>query len=416
MFDSSIYRNKERIKLLILALAIVLAAVSLFYTDSLVKSLKERELSQIDLFAKAMAYVSNPADDGELSFVFDEIIQRNHTIPTIVCLESNGKLIPTDSRNVDIPSGLSQAAQDTFLLERIAEMKNEYQPIIHDLGDGQRQLIFFAHSPVITRLSYYTYIQIIGIAVFITFIYLIFSTSRRAEQNRVWVGLAKETAHQLGTPISSLIAWVEYIKSESGYDPAIAEGITQDIRRLEMITARFSSIGSEPQLKDEPIYQAVCESMEYFRSRLPPKISVEIKSSVGSDTKVSINRALFEWVIENLCKNAVDAMSGVGKLTISISQKSATGQIVIDFTDTGKGIPKNHLKQIFMPGFTTKKRGWGLGLTLTKRIIENYHKGRIFVKWTEKDMGTTFRILLPPAINSKRTAPAVQHTSLNVNT
>ncbi len=398
MFDSSIYRNKERIKIAIVAGAGILAFISLLYTNSLVKLLKDRELRQIELFSKALAYAANPDDSGEVSFIFDEIIQQNHTIPTIVCWEDHGKMIPTDSRNLKIPEGLSEEQRNAFLMQQVEQMREEYEPIIQDLGQGFKQYIFFSHSEVITKLSYYTYIQVGGAAVFVLFVYLIFSTSRRAEQNRIWVGLAKETAHQLGTPISSLIAWAEYIKSEEGYDPAIPEGMMQDIKRLEMITARFSSIGSEPQLKKEVLFPLIKESMSYLQSRISPKIAVEIKSTLPEDFCVKINKPLFEWVIENLTKNAVDAMNGVGKLSILISQKK-TKQIYIDFTDTGKGIPKNIVNQVFMPGFTTKKRGWGLGLTLVKRIVENYHKGKIFVKWTEKNKGTTFRIVLPAQTN-----------------
>jgi signal transduction histidine kinase len=399
MFDSSIYRNKERIKIAIVAGAGLLALVSLLYTNSLVKLLKERELQQIDLFAKAMAYASNPNEASEVSFIFDEIIQRNHTIPTVVCWEDNGKITPSDSRNLDIPLGLTDSQKDEFLMQQVALMKQEYEPIVQDLGQGLKQHIYFAHSEVITRLSYYTYIQVGGAAVFILFVYLIFSTSRRAEQNRVWVGLAKETAHQLGTPISSLIAWAEYIKAEPDYDPAIAEGMMQDIRRLEMITARFSSIGSEPQLKKEPVFEVVRQTLDYLQSRISPKVAMKVETTLPENFEVRINKALFEWVIENLTKNAVDAMGGSGKFSVLISQRRS-GQIYIDFTDNGKGIPKGLVHEVFMPGFTTKKRGWGLGLTLVKRIVENYHKGKIFVKWTEKDQGTTFRVVLPAANTS----------------
>jgi signal transduction histidine kinase len=230
------------------------------------------------------------------------------------------------------------------------------------------------------------------VAIFAYIAYLAFSSSRRAEQNRVWVGLAKETAHQLGTPISSLMAWVEFLKTEPHLEDFRIE-LQKDIKRLEMITARFSSIGSEPTLKDEDIYFIVLGITNYLQRRISTKVKMSITNDLPARTQISLNRHLFEWVIENLCKNAVDAMNGVGELHIHL-QEAPEGDVIIDITDTGKGMAKNQLKKVFNPGFTTKKRGWGLGLTLAKRIVEEYHRGKIFVKQSEVDKGTTFRIIL----------------------
>jgi len=226
--------------------------------------------------------------------------------------------------------------------------------------------------------------------------YLAFSLSRNAEQNRVWVGLAKETAHQLGTPISSLLAWAEYLRTKPEImNEGIVDEMDKDIQRLLMITARFSSIGSEQKTELIDLVEVVKTAVSYLRSRVSQKvnITVSVKQDVGEEVLAYINRPLFEWVIENICKNAVDAMAGAGKLDIEITELPE-GNVQMDITDTGKGIPKNQFKRVFEPGFTTKKRGWGLGLTLARRIIEQYHKGKIFVKWSEPGKGTTFRIML----------------------
>ena len=256
------------------------------------------------------------------------------------------------------------------------------------------QFVYYRNSFLLTQLQYYPYVQLAVISVFALIAYLIFSYSRTAEQNRVWVGMAKETAHQLGTPLSSLMAWIEYFRADpETYDPSIVQEMDKDINRLNMVTSRFSSIGSIPTLKEENLYHILNTSVAYLQNRISTKVRLQLHSE-GKDIPVRINAPLFEWVIENICKSAVDAMSGVGDLTIQVIQEHPE-QVVIDITDTGKGISKSKLKQVFTPGYTTKKRGWGLGLSLAQRIVENYHKGKIFVKHSEIDAGTTFRIILP---------------------
>ena len=234
----------------------------------------------------------------------------------------------------------------------------------------------------------------LGLLVFGYLAYLAFSSSRRSEQNRVWVGLAKETAHQLGTPLSGLKGWVEYFKTDPDrYETEYVLELEKDVERLETISARFSSIGSMPTLSPEPLDTHIEKFVDYLKRRVSSKIKWQITNQIPAGKLIPVNRYLFEWVIENLCKNAVDAMEGVGELRIQMAEKP--GQIVIDISDTGKGIPKSNWKRVFNPGFSTKKRGWGLGLTLAKRIIENYHKGKLFVKNSEPGKGTTFRITLP---------------------
>lgn len=222
-----------------------------------------------------------------------------------------------------------------------------------------------------------------------------FSTSRRAEQNQVWAGLAKETAHQLGTPISSLVAWIEYFKTDEDFDQSIIEELQKDVNRLEMITARFSNIGSEPVLKPKYLESSVRNAVDYMSKRISAKVSLSVDYDIDSQVQINISRPLFEWVIENLCKNAVDAMNGVGKIHIKMHLTQHKNTAIIDISDTGKGIPKNKLSKVFNPGYTTKKRGWGLGLTLVKRIVEEYHQGKIYVLDSVLGEGTTFRIMMP---------------------
>lgn len=270
-------------------------------------------------------------------------------------------------------------------------MAAENQPIEVEFGDGSKSYIFYQESMLLTQLKYYPYVMFGIIGMFLMIAYLLFSTARKVEQNQVWVGMAKETAHQLGTPLSALIAWLEYLRS-TGLDPETAIEIEKDIKRLETITERFSKIGSIPKLDNVNLIQVLNESVNYIKLRTSKNVVFTIDTGNQKEVMAKLNIPLFEWVIENLCRNAVDAMNGNGAITISLSDQ--TQFVYIDISDTGKGIPKSKYKTIFEPGFTTKERGWGLGLSLTKRIIENYHSGKIFVKNSEIDKGTTFRIVL----------------------
>ncbi|TGE15695.1 ATP-binding protein [Hymenobacter elongatus] len=387
-----IYDQKSRIKLGILAGAILIAAATVVYTNILVKRLSEREQQQIDLYAKAQRFIINSEVDSNTNFVFEEIINANTTIP-IIFTDGDANILGT--RNVDIPKNASEKTSVAFLHRQIAVMKLQHPPIVVELGAGLRNYIYYKDSQLLTQLRTYPLVQLAVIACLGVMAYFSFSYSRRAEQNRVWVGLAKETAHQLGTPLSSLMAWHTYLKdSEKWQNEPIVDELGKDVRRLEIITERFSNIGSVPVLKDENILQATKNAIAYLQSRVSKKVVFEIKTDLPTDTPAQINIPLFDWVIENICKNAVDAMDGKGHITLHLQRAKGKQVIALDITDTGKGIPKSKVETVFLPGFTTKKRGWGLGLALAKRIIENYHQGRLYVRWSEVGKGTTFRVLL----------------------
>ncbi len=386
-----IYQNRSKFKLIILIIAVVIGAASIYYTQSLVNKLAEREKKLIDLYAKGLKTAISPENSGGLTFLFQEIIEANNSVPVILTDENK---LPISEKNLFTPEGLSEAERIAFMKKEISEMEKEHEPIVVEFGPGLKNYIFYKNSYLLTQLVYYPFIQLTVIAIFAIIAYLAFSYSRNAEQNRVWVGLAKETAHQLGTPLSSLMAWLELLKSNPKYEgeEALIE-LDKDIVRLEMITARFSNIGSVPTLSDENVYQAVKSNIDYLKSRISTKVIFSIISDVEVSATAKINKPLFEWVIENICKNATDAMNGVGRIDIRILRMN-DGKIAIDISDTGKGIPRSKVQEIFIPGYTTKKRGWGLGLTLVKRIVENYHNGKIFVLFSELGKGTTFRIIL----------------------
>nr|WP_262905038.1 HAMP domain-containing sensor histidine kinase [Hymenobacter pini] len=388
-----IYDQKSRIKLVIVAVALLIGAATVIYTNVLVQRLSEREQEQIDLYAKTQRYIINTEETSNLSFLMDEIIGANTTIPVIVT-DGEGNIV--DARNVNVPKGASEQASIKLLRKEIELMKEQHPPIIIEIGAGLRNYIYYKESDLLTQLRLYPLVQLAIIGCLGVIAYFAFSYSRRAEQNRVWVGLAKETAHQLGTPLSSLVGWQAYLReSERFRDEPIVEELGKDIRRLEIITERFSNIGSVPVLKDENILRVTQNAIAYLQSRVSRKVTFEVKTDLPTDTPAQVNIPLFDWVIENICKNAVDAMDGKGSITIHLRRPIRNkSQIAIDITDTGKGISKSKMERVFQPGFTTKKRGWGLGLALAKRIIENYHKGKLFVKWSEVGRGTTFRVIL----------------------
>ena len=386
-----IYSNRSTYKLIILVSALSIAVMSVFYTNDLVQKLAEREKRLIDLSAKGLKEMASSEFSESQGFLFKEIIEANTSIPVILA-DENGNVL--SYRNFDIPKGMSKEKEASFFKEEIAKMQAEYTPVIIEIF-GLKQFIYYRNSELINQLKFYPIIQLAVIGLFVLMGYLAFNISRNAEQNRVWVGLAKETAHQLGTPISSLLAWAEYLRTKPEIaEEGIVDEMDKDIQRLQMITARFSSIGSEQKLQLEDVAQIVHDAVDYLRRRLSTKVEMKVTiHSESGEMQALINKPLFEWVIENISKNAVDAMSGAGKLTIDVREMSE-GDIQMDITDTGKGIPKKQFRKVFEPGFTTKKRGWGLGLTLARRIIEQYHKGKIFVKSSEPGKGTTFRIIL----------------------
>ena len=390
-----IYHNRAGYKWLILILAIIIGSASILYTNALVTQLKDREKRLIELYAKTLEYTANETSNENLSFIFQEIIVPNNSIP-VIWTDGTGRAI--EYRNLHIDETLSADEKREILDEELEIMREEHEPIMLKFFDEAGEIydynyVYYKNSELLDQLRYYPHVQLTIIAIFGILTYLAFSYSKTAEQNRIWVGLAKETAHQLGTPISSLMAWLEYFKSEAQFnDNSVLTELEKDIYRLEMITSRFSSIGSVPILNEENIYESINSTILYLQTRLGTKVTFSVHSP-KEDITAKINKPLFDWVIENLCKNAADAMEGIGNIKIDI-KKGLDGNVFIDLTDTGKGISKSKYKTIFLPGYTTKSRGWGLGLTLVKRIVEIYHQGKIFVRSSESGVGTTFRIIL----------------------
>jgi len=332
--------------------------------------------------SKLFSELKGVLNDLSESF-YSEVVKNLASVPVILTDSTQSNVIASGS--VD-----SAIIHNPLRLKTVmANMAQSNAPIVIELGGGGKQYIFYEESTLSKELRYFPFLVFGIMSLFILFSYTLFSTARRVEQNRVWVGLAKETAHQLGTPLSSLMAWVEYLRAK---ESNIADELEKDVKRLETITNRFSKIGSSPQLEAQDVSAVINESIDYFRVRTSQKVKFHYEVAPETDIVVPINAPLFSWVIENLFRNAIDAMSGEGSLTVEVSGQPEV--LVIDISDTGKGIPKSNFKTVFEPGFTTKARGWGLGLSLCKRIIENYHGGKIFVKNSEINKGTTFRITL----------------------
>jgi len=388
-----IYKNRVRLKVIITFASLLIGGASLLYTQLLVGELTQREQRQMDLFAKTQEYVANNSGGEDLGFLITEILEANDHVPAILTDEKDE---PQYSVNISFPEGASEAEKTAILKKRLQKMKEAHPPITVNIKiegmEDWKQFIYYENSTLITQLQYFPYVQLSVIAILGILAYLIFSSSRRAEQNRIWVGLAKETAHQLGTPISGLMAWVDYLEADEA-DPDAVHEMRRDLTRLRTVTARFSSIGSKPALKPTPVRALLTETLDYMQSRLPKKVEFEITNALSTKLRPKMSSDLFAWVIENLCKNATDAMAGEGKITVQASEEGEAMRI--DLSDTGKGIPKKDHERVFTPGFTTKKRGWGLGLALVRRIIEEYHGGRIFILKSEVGLGTTFRIILP---------------------
>ncbi|HRS53836.1 MAG TPA: HAMP domain-containing sensor histidine kinase [Bacteroidales bacterium] len=333
--------------------------------------------------SKLFIELKNVLNDLTQSF-FNEIVFNTASVPVIV----------TDSTGYNV---IAYGNTDSLLMnnaeyvkQMIEEMKSQNAPIIVTLPNKGKQLIYYKDSYILTQLQYYPFVFFTIISAFLVIAYLLFSIARRSEQNQVWVGMARETAHQLGTPISSILAWLEYLKIKN-VDEKIINEISKDVNRLEIITERFSKIGSPPLLEQQDLNVIIKHAIDYLKVRTSSKVKFNFIPA-NQPVWVNINKALFEWVIENLCKNAVDAMNGEGIIEIEIIIVNKF--VYLDIKDTGKGIPRRQFKTIFYPGFTTKKRSWGLGLTLSKRIIKNYHKGKIFVKSSVANKGTVFRIVL----------------------
>lgn len=325
-------------------------------------------------------------EDINRSFI-DEVLSNSSSVPVIIT--DSSKTTVLYSGNIDTKNDTN----DEFMLLLLEEMKQQNDPIEIVLAGNQKQYIFYSDSALQVQLTYYPFVVFLAIGLFVLFAYLTFSTVQTSEQNKLWAGLAKETAHQIGTPLSSMLAWVELLRPNESIREPLTE-IEKDLSRLETISERFSKIGSTPKLEPVLIYSVVEEVMEYLKTRTSKKVNYSLseKLKLSKETQILINAQLFAWVIENVCKNAVDAMSGEGSIHMSLSEDDKL--VYIDISDTGKGLSKSNFKNVFRPGFTSKKRGWGLGLSLAQRIIENYHKGKIIVKSSTLNEGTTFRISL----------------------
>ncbi|GJQ63523.1 MAG: two-component sensor histidine kinase [Melioribacteraceae bacterium] len=390
------------IKLTLLAIAIVIAVATLLYTQSLVSRLQEREREIVGLYAKSFNYItsSSSGENSDFTFIFENIIQRIDF--PLILTDSNDRVSPGGMgggiKNIDIDSTKSEEEQAEFISEKIRELSAINEPIPITYNDTiVLAKIYYGDSDLVVRLRFYPYFQIVFAILFILIAYVGFSYLKRNEQSNIWVGMAKETAHQLGTPISSLMGWTEILKMYfKNPDKVVdaAEEMSNDLARLNKIANRFSKIGSKPELKEVNLYDVFDTVINYFQRRLPQTgKKVELILTGDKDVKVALNSELFEWVIENLTKNALDAMGNKeGRLEYDIT--TTEKHVSVEVTDNGKGIDIKKRREIFRPGYTTKKRGWGLGLSLSKRIVENYHHGKIFVKNSVIGEGTTFKIIL----------------------
>jgi len=392
------YAQRRFWKYFLLAFAVVIASGSLLYTGYLVNSIKKSERTRAQMWALSIKQITASDDNDFLNYVFT--VRDSLSVPAII-VDSKGVIITTkglDSTKtyIKIPSGATtknaKKYDPGYFQVELESMKSEHEPIMLNVF-GNNWYVYYHDSFVLTQLKLFPYIQLSVIAIFLLVAYTAFNSSRKSEQNQVWVGLAKEAAHQLGTPISSLMAWTELMKEkfDAEDDQLIAE-MENDIRRLEIVADRFSKIGSQPVLEEHTVFDVVRDFVDYFKVRVSNKINFDI--SGNQNLKAGLNIPLFDWVIENLLKNAVNAIDNAGSIKVDINSNKAGNQVYIDVTDSGKGIPRSKFETVFQPGYTTRKRGWGLGLSLTRRMVENYHRGQIFVKDSEVGKGTTFRIVL----------------------
>lgn len=399
------YQKKRFWKTFLAVFAAVIGFASIIYTDFFVKRMEKQEEIQFQLWVEVAEHRMQMGDIPQLESVFSTI-KKNSKIDVIVT-QLNGSIIAWDgldsTKTFYSTNNDPKIVYDSLYFEKqLKKMKKQHPPKELIGIDGEKLQAYYKDSFILTQLRIFPYIQIGLILIFVILAYMQFNSARRMEQDLVWAGLAKEAAHQLGTPISSLMAWVELIKGRFNAedDPLIAE-MENDVMRLEIIADRFSKIGSKPLLEDHIVADVIKKFVGYYKLRTSDKIHFRIK---GDDqVQAMINIPLFDWVIENLLKNAANAIENEGHITIKISEQLSKEQVIIDVSDTGMGIPKSKFETIFQPGYTTKKRGWGLGLSLTRRIVENYHNGQIFVKESEIGTGTTFRIILKSSIQYEPT-------------
>ena len=368
----------------ILTILLVIVVLSVSFTTRLANKFAEEEYRKIELWAEATRQLIMADEDDNIDLILS-VMEGNTTIPVYMVDSAHQLLL---SRNVQEP----KHNKEEFYKQRINDLRLSQEPIVVQVNEEVTQYIYYEDSTLLRRLYWFPYVQLAVIVAFIAIAVIALIMAQRSEQNSLWVGLSKETAHQLGTPISSLNAWNELLKATYPNDTLLPQ-MDEDIRRLQMIAERFSKIGSQPTLDRQTIVPIVESAMEYMRLRTSNKITYTLHAD--TDCQVMVCKPLFEWVIENLCKNAIDSMEGKGEITLSLTQQE--NKVHLDITDTGKGIDRRHFKTIFKPGYTSKKRGWGLGLSLAKRIIEDYHRGKLFVKHSQIGVGSTFRITLEQA-------------------
>ncbi len=389
-----IYLKRRRGKILLLVVAIIIGVASLLYTHWLTEKMAREERKKVELWAEATRRFAEPVVESDKKTaneklntsylsLLQEIAEQNTTIPIII-------VEPDGSFNTDANIHYNEGRREEVLKKELRKMKDYSDPIPIVLSDENTLYLYYRESNILRNLRYYPFVQLFVIIVFIVVAYFAFHATQRAEQNQVWVGMSKETAHQLGTPISSLMAWIELLKLQD-VDPTLVKEFEKDTQRLEKITERFSKIGSKPELLVTNLVEVLFSTIAYLKSRSSNKVKYTTNFSEKDRVEAPLNAALFSWVIENLCKNAIDAMDNHGE--ISFELKDRPDAAYLDVSDTGKGVPKSQFKTVFQPGFS-KKRGWGLGLSLAKRIIEIYHRGKIFIRESEIGKGTTFRIIL----------------------
>jgi two-component sensor histidine kinase len=391
--------NKQQWKFFLFLFAALIAAASLLYTNYLVKSLSKSERTKAEVWAMStQSIVSMPdVDDQFISFIY--AVRDSLSLPAIITKESGDIIFwrDLDSAKTNIHPSTQDSTSDLvydppYFEKQLARMKKSHPPIQISLDNGEKWLVYYHDSKALSQLRIFPYIQLSLIAVFLIVAYTVFNSIRDSEQNLVWVGMAKEAAHQLGTPISSMMGWLELARATyEGRDNSLLDEMERDVKRLEIVADRFSKIGSTPSLSTQVIYKIVEDYVNYFKVRTSKRVTFELTGDQQVEAKLNVQ--VFDWIIENLLKNAVNAIEGEGKITVNISENIAKEEIFIDISDTGKGIPRSNWETIFQPGYTTRQRGWGLGLSLTKRMVY-YHRGQIFVKESEIGKGTTFRIVL----------------------
>lgn len=399
---ANIYDLQRYGRVLFLLLSVGVVALFLYFSNNLVTDLAAQERERMEIWADATKALVDQTmfsdEESPASRFLSSITERNNNIPVLLVDENDVILQqrnfdlpdPADSANINVQEFTPRNLQ--YLTERLAELKGTRNKIEIAIAPEMSYYLYYEDSKLLKRLSYYPYVQLLVMLAFVAVVYFAVLSTKKAEQNKVWVGLSKETAHQLGTPISSLMAWVELLES-LGVDPDTVAEMDKDVNRLNTIASRFSKIGSKPLMEAESLNDVVEKASEYMRSRISSRINFTL-SLTPDNPRVMASAPLFEWVMENLIKNAVDAMEGSGSITVTTAVNSH-GQPYVEVSDTGRGIPRKRQKTVFTPGYTTKKRGWGLGLTLAKRIIEQYHSGKIYVASSEPGRGTTFRIDLP---------------------